>query len=193
MAVVNLNLSLEQVLEFIKSLPQEYKKAAFEQLKTEYNPNLINELESSLYVEEEINYQKEVSNLYTEFLSKSILIKISELNINLLDTTNSKEKIENDFKALILLYEEIGNKYEQIIHQTKEIKDASQIKKYLENIISIANFYLEKNKIQFEEETAFLESLSNEIENIEELTQDIQLKFFDIPSKTSIHEILKRI
>lgn len=184
MAVVNLNLSLEQVLEFIKNLPTEYKKATFEQLKTESKTNLINELEGVLYVEK-TNFQEEI-------LSKKLLVKVSEINIDLLDIANSKEKIENDFNELILTYQQIGNKYEQLIHQTKVTKEALQIKYYLENMISIANFYLGKIKKQFDKEQQFLESLTNEIENIEELNQDIQLKFFDIP-KTSINEILKRI
>ncbi|PIY10700.1 MAG: hypothetical protein COZ18_05530 [Flexibacter sp. CG_4_10_14_3_um_filter_32_15] len=71
MAVVNLNLSLEQVLDFIKNLPQEYKKAAFNTLKQEIysdktktgNSSLIDELEGSLYVEEEINYKEELRKL----------------------------------------------------------------------------------------------------------------------------------
>lgn len=36
MAVVKLNLSLEQVLDFIENLPKEYKKAVFELLKKEF-------------------------------------------------------------------------------------------------------------------------------------------------------------
>lgn len=70
MAVINLNLSLEQFLEFIQNLPQEYKKAAFNTLKQEISDkakkvdsNLINELEGSLYVEEEINYKEELRKL----------------------------------------------------------------------------------------------------------------------------------
>ncbi len=74
MAVINLNSSLEQVLEFIKNLPQEYKKAAFNTLKQEIyldkmkevNTNLIDELEGSLYVEEEINYKEELRKLAIE-------------------------------------------------------------------------------------------------------------------------------
>ena len=168
MAVVNLNLSLEQILEFIENLPQEYKKAAFDKLEKE-------------------NKSKE------EILSKELLLRVSEMNINLLEVANSKEEIENNFKNLVLFYEQIGNEYEQLIHTTTEVKKAVRIKKYLENIISTANFYLNKIKKQFDKEQHFLESLTNEIENIEELNQDIQLKFFDIPSNTSIHEILKRI
>ena len=71
MEIINLNSSLEQVLEFIKNLPQEYKKAAFNILKQEIysekteikNSNLIDELEGSLYVEEEINYKEELKKL----------------------------------------------------------------------------------------------------------------------------------
>lgn len=125
-----------------------------------------------------------------EFLPTHLLVKVSEVNINLFLNT---KKSEDYFKALIAFYEQIGNQYEQVIHQTNSIKEALQVKKFLENILSIANFYLDKIKNQFENEQQFLESFTNEIENIEELTQDIQLKFFDIPSKTSIHEILKRI
>ena len=192
MAVVSLNLSLEQFLDFIENLPNEYKKAAFERLK-ESKTDLLEELEDSLYVEKDENYKEEVIKLAENHLSKETLVKISELNIKLLDSTNSEEKIKNNFKTLILLYEEIGNQYEQIIHFTKEAEAGVEVKKYLETILPIANFYLEKIKIQFKAEVIFLESLSNEIRNIEELTQDIQLKFFDIPSKTSINEILKRI
>ncbi len=45
MAVVNLNLSLEQVLEFIENLPKEYKKAVFELLKKEFDKEVVNDIE----------------------------------------------------------------------------------------------------------------------------------------------------
>jgi hypothetical protein len=134
MAVVNLNLNLEQFLEFIENLPKEYKKVALERLKKEPKIDLSNQ-----------------KNL----LYKDLLMKVSELNINLLNTLNSKEMIEDNFEALILLYEEIGNQYEQTIHQTKDVKEAVKVKKHIENIVSIANFYLEKINIQFEGKIIF--------------------------------------
>jgi len=120
------------------------------------------------------------------------LIRINESNLSVL---LQKERFENQIEKLIQVYQELGDEYENLIHQVNNWTDGFRIRIVLENTVTIARNYLQQIQNQYLEwlSTKQLEDLEAEIDNLEELAQDVDLKFFIIPNNPTINEILGRL
>jgi len=53
-----------------------------------------------------------------------------------------KERFENQIEKLIQVYQELGDKYENLIHQATHWTDGFRIRIVLENTVTIARNYL---------------------------------------------------